>query len=101
MSNFNIKADRCTISRHRPLYFDFAIHDFQKRAVSWKRCPTSSISGCCPCGRTPPSTKVAVAPACKVSSAVTSCDCCSSAHVEYNAMGEQRSQDVTAELTLQ
>ena len=33
MSSFSMRAERLTISRHRPLYFDFAIQDFQKREV--------------------------------------------------------------------
>src|SRR5258708_33952239 len=89
ISSFNIKAERLTISRHRPLYFDFAIHPFQKRAVSWKRCSTNSISGCCPWGRTPPKTNVTLSPARRLNSEVASWDCCRRAMVEYNAIGVQ------------
>src|SRR4029077_9303601 len=91
ISNFNIKADRLTISRQRPLYFDFAIHSFQKRAVSWKRCSTNSISGCCPWGRTAPKTNVTFSPARRLNSEIASWDCCRRAMVEYNASGGQLS----------
>src|SRR5206468_6286116 len=89
ISSFNIRAERLTISRHRPLYFDLAIHPFQKRAVSWKRCSTNSISGCCPWGRTPPKTNVALSPARRRNSEIASWDCCRRATVVYSAIGGQ------------
>src|SRR5215475_8820084 len=82
MSNFNTKAERWTVSRQRPLYFDFATQLFQKRAVLWKRCSTRSISGGCPCGRIRPKMKVAFSPACRVNRELTPCEFCSRAAVE-------------------
>src|ERR1700721_413600 len=89
VSSFNISAERLTISRHRPLYFDFAIHPFQNRTVSWKRWCTNSISGCCPWGGTPPKTNVALSPARSLNSEITSRPCCRRVVVEYSAIGGQ------------
>src|SRR6202021_3704787 len=89
VSSFNISAERLTISRHRPLYFDFAIHPFQKRTVSWKRWSTNSISGACPWGRTPPKTNVALSPARSLNSEITSRPCCRRVVGEYSAFGGQ------------
>src|SRR5262245_44282164 len=89
VSNFSSKAERWTVSRQRPLYFDFATQLFQKRPVCWKRCSTKSISGYCPWARIPPRMKVAFSLACKVNRAITSCESCSRSTVEYRAIGEQ------------
>src|SRR5262249_53379986 len=91
ISSFSIKAERWTISRQRPLYFDFAIHFFQKREVCRKRCPRRSISGCCPAGRGAPNTKDALSPAFNLKVEMTSCECCSSVTVEYRASGVEMS----------
>src|SRR6185437_4553892 len=91
VSNFSTKAERWTVSRQRPLYFDFAIQLFQKRDVCWKRSSTKSISGCCPSGRMQPKIKIAFSPACKVNREIDPCVFCSRAAVEYRAIGEQSS----------
>src|SRR5215510_7686707 len=73
--SFSSKADRWTISRQRPLYFDLLIHDFQTCAVLRTLCSAVLGSGWCPPGHRPLSTNAAFFPAPKVKSETISPAC--------------------------
>src|ERR1700740_1928889 len=73
--SFSSKADRWTISRQRPLYFDLLIHDFQTCAVRRQLSSAALGSGWRPSGHRPLSTNAAFFPASKVKFEITSPAC--------------------------
>src|SRR5262249_29840079 len=90
MSSFSARAERRTISRQRPLYFDLEIQDFQKCAVSRQRRSTSSSRVSCSPGLFSARRNVAVWPARRQKDDVTSSECALRSTVECSDSGEMR-----------
>src|SRR4030095_2898166 len=85
--SFSSKADRWTISRQRPLYFDWPIQDFQTCAVRRQLSSAALGSGWFPSGHRPLSTKAAFLPAPKVKSETISPACFVIGASEYSDIG--------------
>src|SRR5262249_27698082 len=85
--SFSSKADRCTISRQRPLYFDLPIHDFQTWAVLRQLSSAALRSGWCPSGQRPLSTNAAFLPEPNVKSEMISPACLVIGASEYKDIG--------------